>query len=306
MPTLERVLGLVPDWVDISPFDRDGLFRRLLSDPNLDLQGALIASKDDEPVGLVLALGRRVPLENAPDDSHRGYVTLLAVHPVHRRKGIGRSLIRAAEEYHRAQGRSEVWISPYAPAYLWPGPDLVRHAEGIACLTSAGYQEVYRPISMEIDLTRAEEPGFVSEARQRLADEGVGFAPLEAASYLRTLDFAQRVFKGDWVRVVRETGSAILSRDASPFRLIVATAHDGRVLGFSHHEGPRFGPIGVDPEERGRKIGQVLMWDTLHAQHRAEFETAWFLWSDDATAARLYDGAGFRVVRRFALMKKTL
>jgi len=306
VPTFERVLGLVLGWMDVSPFDRDGLFRRLVSDPNLDLEGSLVAWHGDDPVGFALAVGRRVPLENAPDDSHRGYLTLLAVHPNHRRAGVGRSLIRAAEDYHRAQGRREVWISPYAPAYLWPGPELERHAEGVACLTSEGYGEVYRPISMEIDLTRAEEPGFVWEARQRLASEGVGLAPLDAGCYLRTMEFARRVFKGDWVRVVRETGSAILSGEASPHRLVVATGSDGRVLGFSHHEGPRFGPIGVDPEERGRKIGQVLMWETLHAQRRSGYASAWFLWSDDATAARLYDGAGFRVVRRFVLLKKTL
>lgn len=306
VPTFERVLGLVPDWMDVSPFDRDGLFRRLVSDPNLDLEGALVAWLGDEPVGFVLAVGRRVPLENAPDDSHRGYLTLLAVHPSHRREGVGRALVRAAEAFHVAQGRKEVWVSPYAPAYLWPGPELTRHADGVACLTAEGYQEVYRPISMEIDLRLAEEPEFVREARQRLASEGVGFAPLGAGCYLRTLEFAQRVFKGDWVRVVRETGSAILSGEASPSRLIVATADDGRVLGFSHYEGPRFGPIGVCPGQRGRKIGQVLMWETLHAQRSAGHATAWFLWSDDATANRLYDGAGFRTVRRFVLLKKTL
>jgi len=50
----------------------------------------------------------------------------------------------------------------------------------------------------------------------------------------------------------------------------------------------------------------VLLYQTLMAQRDAGFRVAWFLWSDDKTAARLYNGAGFREVRRFALLRKEL
>ena len=48
------------------------------------------------------------------------------------------------------------------------------------------------------------------------------------------------------------------------------------------------------------------MFRTLQAQRDAGFRAAWFLWSDDKTADRIYNGAGFREVRRFALMRKEL
>ena len=38
--------------------------------------------------------------------------------------------------------------------------------------------------------------------------------------------------------------------------------------------------------------------------YAAGFRSAWFLWSDDKTAARIYNGAGFKEVRRFALFRK--
>jgi mycothiol synthase len=81
---------------------------------------------------------------------------------------------------------------------------------------------------------------------------------------------------------------------------------DGEVLGFSHHEAERFGPIGVAATERGKGIGHVLMYETLRAQQLAGLRIAWFLWSDDATAERIYSAAGFKVTRRFALLKKGL
>jgi len=61
-----------------------------------------------------------------------------------------------------------------------------------------------------------------------------------------------------------------------------------------------------EASQRGRGVGQVLMFATLAAQREAGFRTAWFLWSDDKTAQRLYNGAGFKEVRRFALLKKAI
>ncbi len=75
----------------------------------------------------------------------------------------------------------------------------------------------------------------------------------------------------------------------------------------SHHDAERFGPIGVEAQtHRGRGIGQVLMYRTLAAQRSAGYRVAFFLWSDDKTAARMYSAAGFRETRKFAYMKKEL
>ena len=94
-----------------------------------------------------------------------------------------------------------------------------------------------------------------------------------------------------------------------PLRLVNAvdlSRGDYHVVGFSHYRGQRFGPIGVDPEYRGKGIGQVLCYRTLLAQAEQGLEEAFFLWSDDETADRLYDGFGFREWRRFVLFRKEL
>lgn len=78
------------------------------------------------------------------------------------------------------------------------------------------------------------------------------------------------------------------------------------VLAYSHYGGERFGPIGVRESERGRGIGQVLLYETLQAQKARGYRCSWFLWSDDRTADRLYRAAGFREIRRFAYLKKEI
>jgi mycothiol synthase len=144
----------------------------------------------------------------------------------------------------------------------------------------------------------------VKDRREKLNAERLVIAAYSPELTIPLLDFARKEFPGDWVRVVRETAGKIVAGE-SPGRLIAALDR-GQVVGFSHYENERFGPIGVAQSQRGRGIGQVLMYATLGLQREAGFRAAWFLWSDDKTAERIYTGAGFKETRRFALMKKGL
>ncbi|MCB8933257.1 MAG: GNAT family N-acetyltransferase [Fimbriimonadaceae bacterium] len=282
----------------------EALARRVLLDPNFEPGGALVVRRGGEAVGGAVAIARRVPLENAPPDAERGYVTLLAVDPRHRRQGIGGALVEAAEAYLAVRGCTSVWVSPYAPGYFVPGVDVEAHAEALRLLARHGYGEVYRPLAMRTSLPALASPSWVDDRERALAPE-YGVRTFSPDLAFPLLEFVQRVFPGDWVRVVRETGARILQGEP-PTRLFVAVRADGRVVGFSHHEADRFGPIGTDPEVRGLGLGQVLMFRTLHAQRAEGHAEAYFLWSDDRTARRLYDAARFREWRRFAVLKKSI
>jgi GNAT superfamily N-acetyltransferase len=258
----------------------------------------------DRVVGFCLALARQTPLENAPPDADRGYITLFGVAPDIRRRGIGTGLLDGAEKYLRAQGRKAIMIASYAPNYFLPGVDVAAYEPALRFFARHGYKEVYRPLAMETPLWSDRTPAWVREKERELERRGVQFQAYSPQLTLALLEFVQREFPGDWVRVVRETAARVLAGDC-PKRLLAAV-ENGKVLAFSHYENERFGPIGVAASERGRCLGQVLMYKTLAAQRDAGFRTAWFLWSDDKTAARIYTAAGFKEVRRFALLRKEL
>jgi ribosomal protein S18 acetylase RimI-like enzyme len=300
----EAILSLLAEALPRDPISSARFTRQVLLDPNLRLEGALVARDDDHAVGFCLAIARQVPLENAPSDGDRGYITLIAVRPSHQRQGVGAALLERAETYLQAQGRAVVMISPYAPGYFIPGVDVEAYAGAWQFFGKHGYQELYRPLSMEAPLWDWSLPGWVIDRTERLEREGVRLEPYTPEQTLPLLQFVSREFPGDWVRVVRETMARILAGER-PERLILAHA-DGQMLGFSHHENERFGPIGVAASERGRGLGHVLMFRTLAAMREAGFRSAWFLWSDDATARRLYDAAGFKERRRFAVLRKEL
>lgn len=303
---LPAVVSLLAASMPVEPIGESRFTRQVLLDANFRAEGAPVAVVNDVPVGFALSVARQVPLENAPSDADRGYITLFAVHPDHRRKSVGAALLNHCESYLRSQGRKVVMISSYAPGYFIPGIDVDRYAPALSFFGRHNYKEVYRPIAMQAPLWAFEVPAWVREKESAANATGLRFDAYRPELTLPLLAFVQKEFPGDWVRVVRTAMDRILGQGDAPSRLIVC--HDGRgvVLGFSHHDAERFGPIGTSPAHRGRGLGQVLMYRTLQAQRDAGLRAAWFLWSDDKTAARIYSAAGFQEVRRFALLKKEL
>ena len=299
------VLRVLAESMYADPISDAKFTRQVRLDPNFRREGAGVAELDGRVVGFCLAIARQVPLENAPSDAERGYITLLGVVPDARCADGATILLRHAESFLRAQGRKTVMVSSYAPGYFIPGVDLGPYAGALPFFLSQGYKEVYRPLAMQVSLWDWRAPEWIAGREQELAGQGVTFRTYASDLTLPLLDFTAREFPGDWVRVVREGMHRILQGD-SPTRLIVALDREqgGQVVGFSHYDNERFGPIGVATSQRGRGLGQLLMFKTLQAQREAGFRAAWFLWSDDKTAARIYNGAGFKEVRRFALLRK--
>ena len=286
------------------PISEAKFVRQVLLDHNFRAEGAIVAKQGDQVVGFCLSIVRHVPLENAPMDAERGYITLFGVLPQHQRQGVGSAMLERAEQYVRSHGRTLLMIAPYSPGYFLCGVDVRAYEPGLSFFKKHAFTEVYRPIAMEVPLWNWAYPEWLAEKRRQLESAGVRVERYRPELTLPVLEFTAREFAGEWVRVYRDAMHRIMLGDP-PGRIAVAHK-DYNVLGVSHHDNERFGPIGVAASERGRGLGHVLMYETLDAQRLAGFRTAWFLWSDDKTAARLYNAAGFREVRRFALLRKEL
>lgn len=302
---LPAVLSLLFTSMPVEPISESRFTRQVLLDPNFRPEGAPVAVINDQVIGFALSIARQTPLENAPPDADRGYITLFAVHPDHRRQHIGTALLNHCESYLRSQNRKVVMISSYAPGYFICGVDVTHYAPALSFFSHHNYKEVYRPIAMEAPLWTFQIPAWVHDKESAARAAGLSFSPYRPELTLPLLSFVQKEFPGDWVRVVRSAMDQIL-QGAPASRLIICHDSSGGVYGFSHHDAERFGPIGTSPAHRGRGLGQALMYRTLTAQRESGYRTAWFLWSDDKTAARIYTAAGFKEVRRFALLKKEL
>lgn len=249
-----------------------------------------MATRDGRPAGYCWAVG--------PAGFAEGFVVLLAVKRSARCAGVGSALLERAESFLAAKGCAHCSISNYPPAYFTPGVDEAEYVEGLRFLCRRGYRITSRPLAMELNLASFRPP-----AKVRLAESPAFCRDADPARTLELLRFAER-FSADWARFVREAFRDI-HRGDNPARLQIALV-GGRIVGFSHFEGSRFGPIGVDPEHEGKGIGSALMARTLGAMRAQGANRAWFLWTDDRTAQRFYAPCGWREWRRFSILLKEL
>ena len=304
---LAGVVRLLKDSLPKEAITEASFTRKALLDPNFDPAGALTAcDARGEVLGFLLALTRRRPLEDGPPDKDRGWITLFAVTEGARRQGIGTRLFDQVEAWLRQQGCTAVWISPYAPHYWTPGVDEAAYPEAGTFLQQRGYAVISRPLSMAAALTGGwQPPEWAWERSRELSRQGIEMAVFQPRHALALTDFLRREFPGDWQRYVRGTMEDIVLGRRPPDEL--ALAFEGETLiGFAQSEGERFGPFGVAGAERGRGVGAALLFYALEGMRARGHPTAWFLWTDDATANRLYRAAGFRETRRYAVSKKTL
>lgn len=303
--------GLLAVWREAMPRDTIDMrlfARRVLCDPNFVPAGLQIAEAGGEIVGFALAIGRRLPLWGDDLEPENGWITTFAVHPAHRRKGIGTALLDAAEAYLKALGKKDVYISSYAPNYFWPGIDADMYPEGFALLKARGYHTLYTPISMDRNLVLYAYPEDARRTAAKRQAEGYRFETLSWSTLSELIAFAGEKFNPDWARAIREAVTGGFPLD----QCFLAIHPDGRIVGFALYGGydgtqERFGPFGVDENERGKGLGKVLLHETLLAMKSRGLHGAWFLWTGEKSAAgQLYLKSGFSITRTFHVMKKRL
>ena len=279
--------------------------RRVFLDQNFSPATALVAERGGHVEGFVTGFVRRYPVEDMPDDSSRSWITLFAVRPGSRRRGAATALFDRLEETLREMGKTTVLVGPYVPNWWVPGVDEREYPQAVGFLKARGYAEVARPLSMDSDLVAYRRPPWVSEKESALREAGVCFRDFRPEIIPALFEFLKREFPGDWQRHLRSTCQRILQGESSPRQVQVAV-EDGRVVGFAHYEGERFGPFGTAAALRGKGIGAVLLCRTIEAMRETGLHNAYFLWTSDDSARLYASAAGFRESRRFVLMKKEL
>src|SRR5688500_9376142 len=84
---LPGVLRVLAEAMPADPNGEARFTRQVLLDPNVRVDGMQVAPRGGDDgggnrvVGFCLSIARQTPLENAPSDADRGYITLLAVSP---------------------------------------------------------------------------------------------------------------------------------------------------------------------------------------------------------------------------------
>jgi GNAT superfamily N-acetyltransferase len=182
------------------------------------------------------------------------WLRLLAVHPAHRRLGVGSALLAAAEDRCRAAGARSMRALDQPGNYLWPG---VPHddAATLAWLERRGFRR--GPIRTNLLIELAGNPRVSVAAYHSLA--------ARAGYPLHRVRDRERPGLCDWIAREFSRGWAFEVARGDTY---VAIDEAGDPAGFANHDGNNrglgwFGPAGTLSRYRGRGLGAALLMACL-------------------------------------------
>lgn len=195
-------------------------------------------------------------LPGGQSEQRTGVIELVSVRPQARRRGVGRSLISAAEEWAQDRGASTMTLGGVGSLHLWPGVG-AEMADMIQLAKSSGYRDVGLALAGSLPTSfRVADPDGV-EIRRAVTD-----GDLENLSgyLIRT-----------W------PGKAEEAREGVRQGTCHGAFEGGEPVGFVCHSLNRLGWIGplvVDPNHRRRGIGSALLGASCRDLMTAGLESA--------------------------------
>ena len=304
----ERIVGLWNSVLVKDPVSMDVFERKVLLDPNFDSSGAILVFDEENLVGYVQCLVRKYPNFYDGLEEDKGWISVLAATSGH----VGKLLLERANKFFEERGRKEVWFSSYTPNYFWSGIDAESYPELHRVLLANGYRDVYQALAMDAELwPNMIHPPNIGQVEEALSKEGILVRELNTKELVALLKFLRENFSADWYRHCID----LLSRGALKEQIIVAVRNGNEVVGYCQFwgnegfhwsaAGEHFGPFGVREDLRGKGIGSVILYRCLQNMKKLGIHRAFFLWSDPE-AARLYERFGFKLTRKFTVMKKVM
>ena len=302
-PDLPAVLSIWNRALVRDPMTEGRFVRGILADPDYwpgDDSGLFVATRQDKVVGFLRAIVRRTPNDRAGLEPELGWIPVVAVDPAHQRAGVGMALMEAALAWFRRHGRKRIWVcgnSGSAPGYIFPGVDKDVYPAGMALFAKAGFRMDRSSVAMAREVITFDVEAFRREAWSAGAD--VQVTTLDPQLVQDFIAFLADAFPGDWNTAARAKIKAGLLHE------ILIAIENERIVGYCQWEGEHFGPFGVRPEARNRKVGAKLFVEAVQKIREADGRTVWFNWAEE-DAARFYRRFGMTATRRYAIFDKVL
>lgn len=305
-----HTVSLLDCWNNALPYDaitRPDFERRVLLDANRHTDGLLVAiNESDEVIGFISCFVLRRPIG---DDwmADRGFIQAVGVRNQDQNCGVGSALLAKAEEFFSGHKRTLIVLSPYTPNYFVPGVDKDNYRDGYTWMIRHGFAEYSEGLAADACIATFTIPQNVIEAEESLkTNEAITFRHLHRDDMSAYLDFQQQYMPAPWLEDARRNLVEMTHGRFPEDSIWVALNSTGDIIGFCQHEHEHFGPFGVIDAYQGKNIGSILLAKTLLQMRMKGCHSAWVLWTGERALKGVYGRLGFKLTRRFALMKKTL
>lgn len=301
--------GLLAAFAASAPADavtRESFAANVLLDTNFQPDGLVVAEASGQVVGAIYAVAPVSGLEPLPADG--SWISFFFVHPAWQHQGIGTELVSRAVAWLKGQGAAWINFSGYAPAYFLPGLDDELYPEAMRVLAAAGFMTQYSPVAMDASLATYRTPQDVLELQAQREADGYTFYSASYGDLPEAIVFAAEKLAPDWGKVIRES----TLRHGHPERVLISRDPAGAIVGFATYASyggnvERFGPFGVDENQRGTGLGKILLHRTMTQMRSEGAHSAWFLWTgEQSPAGQLYLTSGYAITRTFQVMQLDL
>ncbi|WP_152397522.1 GNAT family N-acetyltransferase [Paenibacillus guangzhouensis] len=292
--------------------DEESFHRIFLSSPFFDMENTFIYLEDRQVKGFACGCtGNDLPLGKIA-----GYVTCIFLSDDIRTDSYYRVMLSAIEQRFRALGKKQAEWLFFNPMMLpWYIPNTPQHehnnAPGVPTdgplyefLLREGYAERATECAMYLNLAGFSVPEDIRAKEEHASQEQYSVALYDPGLHHGVEDMLRGFDNPLWQKEIAECIQAGVP--------VVVAAHRGKAVGFA---GPvirqpngrgYFAGIGVHPEHEGHGLGSILFFRLCEAFR--QIGTAYMSLYTGSTnpAIRIYEKAGFRTVRQFAVMRREL
>lgn len=254
--------------------------------------------------------------DHIADGSPTGYISCLILEADESTAENTALLLDALENAFRKAGRRSSTVSFFNPIRLpWviPGTDNHQHnnTPGIGLdlplydrMRALGYEEHSRECAMYYDLTNHTTPAWVEEKAAAMAREGYTVARYDPKLHEGLEEMVATLGNSMWSAEIPAAGRAGMD--------LLVGLQGTTCAGFTGPVYPEdtgrgyFAGIAVAPHHERKGLGTLLFYRLLQREKEVGSRYMSLFTGSQNHAQRIYLTAGFRVVRTFAIMHKTL
>lgn len=283
-----------------------------LSNAYFDLENTFVLLEAGRVIGFACGCtGPDLPLGEAA-----GYITCIVLSRDRGSDENYKVMLEAMEGRFQALGKKQADILFFNPMMLpWYIPDTPKHehnnAPGVPAgsayhqfLLRQGYIERAIECAMYMPLAGFAIPEEIRAKEARAAFEGYAVELFDPDKHSGVEEMLRGLNNPLWEKEIAQA-----AENGVPF---VIAAHEGKAAGFAgpviRQENGRgyFAGIGVHPEHEGHGLGTVLFFKLCEAFRSIGTEYMSLYTGSTNPAIRIYEKAGFRTVKSFAVMRKEL
>lgn len=278
-------------------FDPDSTFLLL---ENNEVKGfACGCTGDDLPLGKVA-----------------GYITCIVLAEDNQKDGSYGLLLQALEDRFLRLGKKQAEVLFFNPMHLpWYIPDTPKHehnnAPGVPVgsrlhtfLQHSGYIQRATEQAMYLLLSTFVYPQEMAERERKAAEQGYEVGLFDSSKHRHVKEMLAGLDNPLWEKEILECVA-----EGRPF---VIAVKNGEAAGFAGpvicQENGRgyFTGIGVHPDHEGHGLGTILFFQLCGAFQAIGTAYMSLYTGSENPAKRIYEKAGFRSVKSFAIMRKEL